>query len=53
VGSLPQATGGDLLHQGPAWAAGGQPASSWSASRTAREDFLLWHLKHLLPLLPH
>jgi len=27
VGSLPQATGGDLLHRGPPWTAGGQPAS--------------------------
>jgi len=28
TGSLPQATGGDLLHHGPPWAAGGQPAST-------------------------
>jgi len=27
MGSLPSATGGDLLHQGPPWTAGRQPAS--------------------------
>jgi len=32
VGSLPRATGGHLLHCGPPWAAGGQPASLWSSS---------------------
>jgi len=31
MGSLPQATGGYLLHCGPPWAAGGQPASPWSS----------------------
>ena len=30
MGSLPQATGGDLLHRGPPWAAGENPASPWS-----------------------
>jgi len=30
VGSLSRAAGGDLLHCGPPWAAGGQPASPWS-----------------------
>jgi len=38
VGSLPRATGGDLLHHGPPWTAGGQPASPWSSSQAARED---------------
>jgi len=31
VGSLSQATGGYLLHCGPPWAAGGQPAPPWSS----------------------
>jgi len=30
LGSLPQATGGSLLHHGPPWAAGRQLASPWS-----------------------
>jgi len=38
VGSLPRAAGGDLLHCGPPWAAGGQPASPWSSARAARGD---------------
>jgi len=41
MGSLPQATGGSLLHRGPPWAAGGQPASPWSSARVAREDSAL------------
>jgi len=49
VGSLPQATGGDLLHCGPPWTTGEQPASSWSSSRVAREESLLQHFEHLLP----
>jgi len=49
VGSLPWAAGGDLLHCGPPWTAGGQSASPRSSSRAAREDSLLQHLKHLLP----
>jgi len=53
MGSLPQATGGYLLHCGPPWTAGEQPASPWSSSQVAREGSLLWHLKHLLPLLLH
>jgi len=53
VGSLPWATGGALLCCGPVWAAGGQPASPWSSSRAARENSLLRHLEHLLPLLVH
>jgi len=48
MGSLPKATGGDLLHHGPSWAAGEQPASPWSSSCAAREDSLLQHLEHLL-----
>jgi len=36
VGSLPRATGGYLLHHGPPWAAGEQPASPWSSSQAAR-----------------
>ena len=51
VGSIPWAAGGDLLHRGPPWAAGAQPASPWSSSRAAREESLLRHLEHLLPLL--
>jgi len=47
------ATGGDLLHHGPPWAAGGQPVSPWSSSRAASEGSLLRHLEHLLPLLLH
>jgi len=53
VGSLPGAAGGDLLHHGPLWTAGGQPGSPWSSSRAAREGSLLRHLKYLLPLLLH
>jgi len=30
--SLSHTTGGYLLHRGPPWTAGGQPASSWSSS---------------------
>jgi len=41
VGSLPWATGGYLLHCGPPWTAGGQPASQWSPSQAAREESLL------------
>jgi len=41
MGSLPPATGGYLLHCGPLWAAGGQPASPWSSSRAARVGSLL------------
>jgi len=33
VRSLPRAAGGDLLHHGPPWAAGEQPASPWSSSQ--------------------
>jgi len=32
VGSIPWATGGYLLHRGPPWTAGGQPASPWSSA---------------------
>jgi len=49
VGSLPRATGGDLLHCGPPWTAGAQPASPWSSLRVAREGSLLRCLEHLLP----
>jgi len=49
VGSLPRATGGDLIHRGPPWAAGEQPTSPWSSSQVAREGSLLRHLRHLLP----
>jgi len=52
MGSLPWAAGGDLLHRGPPWAVGGQPASPWSSPQAVGE-FLLWRLKHLLPLLLH
>ena len=52
VGSLPQAAGGYLLHHGPPWTAGGQPASPWSSPWAAGES-LLWCLKHLLPLILH
>jgi len=48
-GSLPRATGGDLLHHGPPWTAEGQPALPWSSTRAAKEEPLLWHLEHLLP----
>jgi len=41
VGSLAWTTGGYLLHCGPPWAAGGQPASPWSSSQVAREGSLL------------
>jgi len=30
MGSLPRAAGGDLLHHGPPWTSGRQPASPWS-----------------------
>jgi len=36
TGSLPRATGGDLLHRGLPWAAGGQPASPWSSPQGCR-----------------
>jgi len=49
---LPRAAGGYLLHRGPPWAAGGQPASPWSAPRAAGEA-LLWCLEQLLPLVLH
>jgi len=49
VESISWATSGYLLHHGPPWTAGGQPASPWSSSRAAREDSLLQCLKHLLP----
>jgi len=49
VMSLPWAIGGYLLHRGPPWTTGEQPASLWSSSRAAREDSLLWRLEHLLP----
>jgi len=49
MGSLPRATGGDLLHHGPPWTAGEQPASPRSSSRAAREESLLWCLEQLLP----
>ena len=48
----PRAAGGYLLHHGPPWAAGGQPASPWSSPQAAGES-LLWRLEHLLPLLLH
>jgi len=48
LGSLPRATDGYLLHHGPPWAAGEQPASPWS-SQVASEESLLLHLEHLLP----
>ena len=51
MGSLPQAAGGYLPHRGPAWTAGGQPASPWSSSWAVRENSLLWHFEHLLPIL--
>jgi len=54
MGSLPQATGGYLLHSGTPWTAERQTASPWSSSQAVREDSLLWRLKHLLhPLLLH
>jgi len=53
VRSLPWATGGYLLHRGPPWAAGGQPASPWSSSWAVGENSLLRHLEYLLPLLLH
>jgi len=34
-GSLPWPAGGGLLHHGPPWAAGAQPASPWAAPRAA------------------
>jgi len=52
VWGSPRATGGDLLHCGPPWAAGAQPASPWSAPQAAGEP-LLWRLEHLLPFLLH
>jgi len=42
------AAGGNLLHHGPPWAAGAQPASPQSAPQAAGEP-LLWRLEHLLP----
>jgi len=41
VVSLRCATGGHLLHCGPPWSAGEEPASPWSSSRVAREGSLL------------
>jgi len=37
VGSLPQATGGSLLHRGHPWTAGGQPATSWVFITSCKE----------------
>jgi len=48
----PRAAGGDLLHRGLPWAAGGQHVSSQSSPQAAGE-YLLRCLKHLLPLLLH
>jgi len=53
IGSLPQATGGDLLHRRPPWTTSGQPASPWSSSQAARENSLLQHLENVLPLPLH
>uniref|UniRef100_A0A8C0C4D5 Uncharacterized protein n=1 Tax=Buteo japonicus TaxID=224669 RepID=A0A8C0C4D5_9AVES len=36
----PRAAGGDLLHRGPPWTAGGQPASPGSSPRAAGESLL-------------
>ena len=44
--------GGSLLHCGPPWAAGGQPASPWSSPQASGES-LLWRVEHLLPFLLH
>jgi len=52
VWSLPWAAGRYLLHRGPPWAAGTQPAPPWSAPGASGES-LLGHLEHLLPLLLH
>jgi len=41
VGSLSWATGGYVLHCGPPWTVGEQPASPWSSSQVAREGSLL------------
>jgi len=41
VWAPPWAAGGGLLYHGPAWAAEGQPASPWSASRASGENSLL------------
>ena len=49
-GSLPWATGGDLLHRYPPWAAGAQPWWPWSSPRAVGES-LLWCLEYLIPLL--
>jgi len=38
VGSLPRAAGGDLLHRGPPWATGAQPASPCSVPWAAGES---------------
>jgi len=48
----PRAAEGYLLHRGPPWAAGAQPASPWSSPQAAGEP-LLWCLEHLLPLHLH
>jgi len=48
VGSLPWATGGDLLLCGPPRAAGEQPSSPWSAPGAAGES-VLWRLKPSYP----
>jgi len=42
-----------LLHRGPPWTEEGQPASPRSSSQAARQNSLLQHLEHLLPLLHH
>ena len=48
----PWATGGDLLHRGPPWAAWAQPTSPWLSPQAAGES-LLQRLGHFLPLLLH
>jgi len=52
VWGAPWAAGGDLLHCGPPWAAGAQPASPWSSPRAAGES-MLQCLEHLLLFLLH
>jgi len=52
AGGPPLAADGYLLHHGSPWAAGGQPASPWSAPWAAGES-LLQRLEHLLPFLLH
>jgi len=48
----PRAAGGYLLHRGPPWAAGAQPASPWSSPQAVGESPLLC-LEYLLSLLLH